>query len=92
MRQNTINNQQTLRVVSEEQETSVLSPTRTASFTCLKKHFNIFNSTLSCYSFPVSKILMFSWYRRHGITIPINAACKFMGLGIKTKRNKLNND
>jgi hypothetical protein len=35
---------------------------------------------------------MFSWYRRHGITIPINAACKFMGLGITTKRNKLNND
>jgi len=30
----TFSNQQTLRVVSEEQETSVLSPTRTASLTC----------------------------------------------------------
>lgn len=31
------NHQQTLRVVSDEQETSVLSPTRTASLTCKNK-------------------------------------------------------
>lgn len=38
----TFGNQQTLRVVSEEQETSVLSPTRTASLTCKnRKHLYI---------------------------------------------------
>jgi len=37
LEQKTASNQQTLRVVSEEQETSVLSPTTTASLTCKNK-------------------------------------------------------